>query len=100
RVELRCEPVDVGELARSVLAESELEASHPVTVVADGVVAVVDRVMVERIVSNLASNAQKHLATGVQVWIRGELVEGGLQPAVEDDGPETSRPLSKSSSSR
>jgi signal transduction histidine kinase len=87
RLDLQCEPVDVGELARRVVAEADLDESHPVTVVAEDVVADVDRVMVERILSNLVSNAKKHLGPGVPLWIRAEMERGGLVIAVEDAGP-------------
>jgi two-component system sensor histidine kinase KdpD len=70
-----------------VVAEADLDESHPVTVVIRDVVADVDRVMVERILSNLVSNAKKHLGPGVPLWIRAELERGGLAIAVEDAGP-------------
>jgi PAS domain S-box-containing protein len=85
-VEPRRRSVDVGELARQVIAGSEALRGRSVEIDAERVVAWVDGAKVERIVENLAANAVRHTPEGTQVWVRVRRSEGGVLIAVEDAG--------------
>ena len=85
-VEPRRRAVDVGELARQVIAGSEALRGRSVTVEADTVVAWVDGAKVERIVENLAANAIRHTPDGTPVWVRVTREDEGVLIVVEDAG--------------
>jgi PAS domain S-box-containing protein len=85
-VEPRRRAVDVGELARQVIAGSEALRGRSVEIDAEPVVAWVDGAKVERIIENLAANAIRHTPDGTSVWVRVRRSEGGVLIAVEDSG--------------
>ncbi len=85
-VEPRRRAVDVGELARQVIASSEALGGRPVEIDAEPAVAWVDGAKVERIVENLAANAIRHTPDGTRVWVRVRRADGGVLIAVEDSG--------------
>jgi len=85
-VEPRRRAVDVGELARQVVAGSEALRGRQVTVEAEPVIAWVDGAKVERMIENLAANAIRHTPDGTPVWVRVQRSEGGVLIAVEDAG--------------
>src|SRR5205823_1588265 len=85
-VEPRRRAVDVGDLARQVIAGSEALRGRSVDVEADPVIAWVDGAKVERIVENLAANAVRHTPDGTRVWVRVRRADVGVLIAVEDDG--------------
>jgi PAS domain S-box-containing protein len=85
-VEPRRRAVDVGELARQVIAGSEALRGREVSVDAEPVIAWVDGAKVERIVENLAANAIKHTPEGTPVWVRVRREDEGVLIAVEDAG--------------
>jgi signal transduction histidine kinase len=81
-------PVDVGDLARRLVADQSIPLDgRPVEVAAEPLVAEVDPAMVERIVENLLVNAVRHTAPGTPVWVRVEAAGEGLLITVEDAGP-------------
>jgi signal transduction histidine kinase len=82
----RCS-VDVGELVRRVVADSDCTASRTVHVDTDRAVCSVDPGKVERIVDNLLSNAGWHSPASSPVWVSVHAGDGGVCIAVEDSGP-------------
>jgi two-component system sensor histidine kinase KdpD len=78
---------DVGELVRRVLATVDVARDHPVEADIPSVQALVDPVHVERIVENLLTNAQRHLAPGVPIWVKTAGLTDGVLITVEDAGP-------------
>lgn len=85
----RTQPVDVGELVRSVVGETPLPAGRAVAtdVPADPVRVPADRGLLERIVENLVLNALKHTPKRSEVWARARSDAGGALILVDDSGP-------------
>ncbi|HXJ66253.1 MAG TPA: HAMP domain-containing sensor histidine kinase, partial [Actinomycetota bacterium] len=80
-------PVDLAELARRVVRESDVASRRSVEVDAEPVMVSLDAAKVERIVENLLANAVRHTPSGSRVWVRVRRVVGGALLCVEDDGP-------------
>jgi PAS domain S-box-containing protein len=85
-VEPMLAPVDLGDLVRGVVAESEVLSARAVEVATEPVVVPADAAKVERIVENLLSNAARHTPPDARVWVRVEPGAGGALITVEDDG--------------
>lgn len=79
-------PTDIGEIAREVARDLEVEG-HPLHVSDDSVVIAVDRAKVERILDNLVSNAIRHTPDGTEIWVRVSEHPEGVLITVEDSGP-------------
>jgi PAS domain S-box-containing protein len=86
-VEPRRTPTDLGALARSLVAESDVLAGREVILDADPGTADVDAAKVERILDNLLRNAARHTPAGTPVWVRVRLQDDGALLMVEDAGP-------------
>lgn len=89
---VRVEPVDLASLVRSVVSQFELQARHKgisiEVALPDPVPALsTDRVYVERILSNLVSNAVKFSSPGSQVVVTVEPGEMATSVKVKDHGP-------------
>ena len=80
-------PVDVGELVRDVVAESDVLDGRVVEVDAPRLLALVDPPKVERTIDNLLVNAARHTPHGTRIWVRVLAQDGGVLVCVEDEGP-------------
>jgi PAS domain S-box-containing protein len=80
-------PVDVGELVRDVVAESDVLEGRVVDVDAPRLLALVDPAKVERAIDNLLVNAARHTPQGTRIWIRVLPQDGGVLVCVDDEGP-------------
>jgi PAS domain S-box-containing protein len=80
-------PVDVGNLVRELVANSDLVAGRRLHLDTAPISIRADAAMLERIVENLLGNTAKHTPGDSRIWVRVERVEAGVQIAVEDDGP-------------
>ena len=81
--QLHLEPCDVGALVTELAREHD----PAVTVDADAVIALVDRVKVERIVINLLGNARRHAGADAVVHAEVRRRDDRVVIVVEDDGP-------------
>ncbi len=79
-------PVDLGELVRRVVAESDLIAPERLTVDVRAAVISLDAAKVERIIENLLANTARHTPTNAHVWVSVQPVDGGALLLVEDSG--------------
>jgi signal transduction histidine kinase len=80
-------PTDLRQLVDGVVAEVENPAGHEIQVEAEQATASVDSAKVERILENLLSNAIRHTPPEARIWVRAVAMDGGIELAVEDDGP-------------
>jgi PAS domain S-box-containing protein len=80
-------PTDVGALVERIVADSDVSRTREVVVDAPSALAHVDPPKLERIVENLLANTDRHTPSGARVWVRVRQVEGGIEIAVEDEGP-------------
>ncbi len=78
------EPVDLGDLIREVVEEV---GDPSIVVDAGSLLATVDRSKVERIVSNLLTNARKHAGSSAVVRVDVVVRAGMAMLMVDDDGP-------------
>jgi two-component system sensor histidine kinase MtrB len=79
--------VELSEVVRNVVAESDAVADRDVSVVATATTVAIDVPKVERIGENLLVNAARHTPPDAHIWIRVQPGNGGAILAVEDDGP-------------
>jgi len=79
--------VDLADVARNVVAESEVGVDRDVTIDTIETVVAIDVPKVERIVENLLVNAARHTPAHARIWIRVRPGDDGAILAVEDDGP-------------
>jgi PAS domain S-box-containing protein len=79
--------VDLADVARNVVAESEVAVDREVTIDTTETIVAIDVPKVERIVENLLVNAARHTPPHARIWIRVGPGDGGAIIAVEDDGP-------------
>jgi len=86
-IEPRRSEVDVAELVRRVLGESEILGARPIHVHGSDVYAFVDAPKVERIVENLLMNAVRYTSEDAPVSISVRSEAGGARITVEDRGP-------------
>jgi PAS domain S-box-containing protein len=86
-VEPKLHQVDLAELVRGVVRESDLAGRRAVELDTEPVVVGLDAAKVERIVENLLANAIRHTPSGSHVWVLVRAVAGGAEVCVEDDGP-------------
>lgn len=89
RLEASAEPVDLSELVREVADRLRpLGDDHRLAVeVQEGLQVEADRVLIERVVENLVTNAFTHTPPGTQVEIRASANDGDARVVVADDGP-------------
>ena len=87
-VHLTYASVDLGELARAVVARSAVD-DRRVTVLVDDepLVAVVDGQSLERVLEHLLSNVDRHTPMDSSVWVHVRATEQGVLLGVDDDGP-------------
>jgi signal transduction histidine kinase len=78
--------LDVKDENEHALVETQLRQTHRVVVESNSVQAVADRVMLERMLANLLSNAKRHVPAGSDIWVRASYLDGGLLMVVEDAG--------------
>jgi len=79
--------VDLADVARNVVEESEVGVDRDVTVDTVETIVSVDVPKVERIVENLLVNAVRHTPPHARIWVRVRPADDGAVLAVEDDGP-------------
>jgi len=79
--------VDLADVVRNVVAESDAVADRVVTVDAITTTVAIDVPKVERIVENLLVNAARHTPPDAHIWVRVQPGDGGAILAIEDDGP-------------
>src|SRR5262249_59391872 len=79
--------VDLADVARNVVAESEVGVDRDVTIDTVETVVAIDVPKVERIVENLLVNAARHTPAHARISIRVRPGDDGAILAVEDDGP-------------
>lgn len=92
-IEPRRFPVDLGQLAREIVARTP-SLQGRVDVDDCRCIASVDGAKVERMVENLLANAARYTPRGSRIWVRILREEGGWTIAVEDEGlgvPEDAR---------
>lgn len=82
----KLETVDVGELVRRVVIESEQIERSQLTMDIDPVVIPVDASKIERIVENLLANTSRHTPSNAHVWVSVRRHEEGALIKVEDSG--------------
>lgn len=80
-------PVDVGQLVRDVVGESDVLEGRVVDVDAPRLLALVDPPKVERAIDNLLVNAARHTPQGTRIWIRVLPQDEGVLVCVDDEGP-------------
>ncbi|HXF73200.1 MAG TPA: ATP-binding protein [Actinomycetota bacterium] len=78
---------DLARLARHVVDEAESLRGRPVQLDLREAWADVDAAKVERILENLLANAVRHTPAGTRIWVTTRPVPGGVEIAVEDEGP-------------
>jgi signal transduction histidine kinase len=86
RITIQREPVDIGELAARVVDDLGPNEDHPVVVEVPHMQIVVDASKIERVLTNLISNAFKYCPAGSRVWVREEHSSEGIILIVEDEG--------------
>ena len=86
-IEPELRSVDLGDLVRRVVSDSDIVAGREVELATAPAVAPVDASKVERIVENLLSNAVRHAPATSRIWVRVGPEGGGVLIAVEDEGP-------------
>ena len=82
----KLERVDVGELVRRVVIESEQIERSQMTMDLHPVVIPVDASKIERIVENLLANTARHTPSHAHVWVSVHHHEQGALIKVEDSG--------------
>jgi PAS domain S-box-containing protein len=86
-IEPKLHPVDLAELVRRVVRESDVPSQRAVEVDVEPAVVPLDAAKVERIVENLLANSVRHTPAGSRVWVRVRPVVDGALLSIEDDGP-------------
>jgi signal transduction histidine kinase len=86
RITLEREPVDIAELADRVVEDLGTPDEHLVIVDVPHMEILVDASKIERVLSNLISNAFKYCPPGSRVWVREEHSSDGIILIVEDEG--------------
>ncbi|MEW6555398.1 MAG: ATP-binding protein [Actinomycetota bacterium] len=89
RIPLRCEEVDVSELARKAAEQYvNREGEQPVSVVfpEDFPTVLADAKRIEQVLSNLFSNAVKFSGGRGEIRVVGEVADGHVQVRIEDEG--------------
>ena len=82
----KLERVDVGEVVRRVVIESEHIERSQMTMDLHPVVIPVDASKIERIVENLLANTARHTPSHAHVWVSVHRLEDGALIKVEDSG--------------
>lgn len=91
---LRLERIDVTGLIGAAIEELDVGRRRiHLDVPADGVIAVVDAVKIERVVANLLRNAVDHTPPTSTIWVRMRSPDTQVEIIVEDDGPGIPDPL-------
>ena len=90
-VALECEPVDLGELARTIVGEFRPAVAHHATELElhlpSRIQALCDRERVAQIMRILLDNALRHTPEGTHVTVTAERRNGGAALTVADEGP-------------
>jgi PAS domain S-box-containing protein len=82
----KLEWVDVGEVVRRIVIESDQIERSRLTMDIDPVVIPVDASKIERIVENLLANTARHTPSNAHVWVSVHSYEEGALIKVEDSG--------------
>jgi signal transduction histidine kinase len=85
--------VDVGDMARSLIEESEVLANRGISIEADPGTNRLDPSKIERIIENLLVNAIRHTPSGTSIWVRVRQTGDGVLLTVDDNGPGIPREL-------
>jgi signal transduction histidine kinase len=86
RITLEREPVDIAELTERVVEDLGPQDEHPVIVDVPHMEILVDASKIERVLSNLISNAFKYCPPETRIWVREEHSSDGIVLIVEDEG--------------
>jgi PAS domain S-box-containing protein len=87
--------VDLGDLVRRTVENFDVPAARSVELDETSITVQADAPKVERIVENLLSNAIRHTAQDVNVWVQVRNEDGGVLLIVDDDGVGVPRHLQK-----
>jgi PAS domain S-box-containing protein len=82
----KLESMDVGEVVRRVVLESDQIDTSQLTMNLDQVVIPVDASKIERIVENLLANTARHTPSNAHVWVSVRSHDEGALIKVEDSG--------------
>lgn len=85
--QVRARYIDLADVVSFALDQSELEATHPVSLEMKPVIVPIDEKKIVRLVMNLLSNVAKHTPPGTQAWVRVSADPEGAVISVEDSGP-------------
>jgi PAS domain S-box-containing protein len=83
----RRQEVDLGVVVRDVVEATGLADRRDVVMELSELAIAIDRPMVERIVENLLTNAERYTPPGATVWVSVAPTGDGAEILVEDDGP-------------
>lgn len=87
-VELEEQPIDLWGLVEGCVARlSPLLGSHDVKLDLDDVAVQGDGDLLERVIDNLLTNAQRHTPPGTSVLVESRVVDGDCVVTIADDGP-------------
>lgn len=87
-VELEEEAIDLWTLVEGCVARlSPLLTTHDVKLDLDDVLVLGDGALLERVVDNLLTNAQRHTPSGTSVTVSSRVLDGDCVLTIVDDGP-------------
>jgi PAS domain S-box-containing protein len=79
---------DVADVVRAAVEKNESLAGREVRVELESITAAVDGPQIQRIVENLVDNTVRRTPKNATISIRLSSTEGGMELAIEDDGPD------------
>ncbi|HYG72145.1 MAG TPA: PAS domain-containing protein, partial [Actinomycetota bacterium] len=86
-VEPRRFPVELGDLARAIVARTDVLRERRIDIDEHRCSANLDAAKVERLIENLLINAGRHTPPEARIWVRLSRDDAGATIVVEDDGP-------------
>ena len=86
-VEPRRFPVELGDLARAIVARTDVLRERRIDIDEHRCSANLDAAKVERLIENLLINAGRHTPPDARIWVHLSRDDDGATIVVEDDGP-------------